>query len=1136
MSAASKARLAAERARERDLCSYYPLALHIPDSTSASGPRPSADSVLTALAQLAALRLPAARALISLIDSQSQIILAEATPALPLRSHGRDGAGHGHGLWLGSVSVPREGGICETVLSEDAVVINDLQADERFRDCSFVQQPPYARFYAGVPLKSAAGHAIGVFCVIDDRPRDGLDDDQLLYLHDVAATTVSYLAASRAQDTNSKAEQMVRGLTSFVTGAADLQNSEELDVPRPPAIPSSSSPFPSRRPVPAREQPHSETSRSTPSDQTQPADALDDDDTISLQDQILPPGSKRMFSRAANIMRESCNLEGVIFFDASVANSSPPDVSPPEASAEDSDIDCYLVSSSAGDDSSESNPSSDSTGASSTTCKILGFADTARSSRDGNVPRRDYLGLSETALRRLLNRHPDGKIFNISKGDFDQIRRRRRGKPKGKTAVDVIVDVAHNARSAAVIPLWDFERQRWFAGCLCWVSTPNRLLTYGSDLLYLRAFGHSVMTELSRIESVAIDQAKTTFVESMSHELRSPLHGMLGGVEYLQSTTLDTFQNNILNSISMCGRTLLDTVSNLLEYSKINEVTGPNPTSPGERRRRRLAGRVSSSPAVDICQLTEETVEAVFSGQSYNIYPPPSDGEDDYFSSSASPSSPPVEKPIRKAVRVILDMPHRSSWAFSIEPGIWRRILMNVFGNALKFTTSGFIRVSLAAMDVEDERSEITLSVVDSGIGMSLSYLQDGLFKPFSKATPFSSGAGLGMSVVKRLVQTLGGDITVTSREDAGTEVKVCITLQKGMSLPGSRHFEAYVTRRANAMPVSLVREHIPHHDQSLALYALSERYFHSSLASTLNDWFSIRTADSDVHSDSSQLVLYPGPIFNSMFQTRSHTGVSVVIALDGIEATTLRMDPRVTQGQVEVVVQPCGPSKLARILHRYLKRLDNTSTPPPPPDIAPFSASSPTSITPVPPPSPFPNPSPAHDDEQTPTAPVSSDPLPFPSSTVPLPHRQRHPSPSRTASVPSPSKAAARTTKEILIVDDNPLNLRLLSAFLHKHGLPHTSARNGLEAVNLFKSDRKRWAAVLMDLSMPVMDGVTATREIRAWERRCGSLRDGVHIVVITGLGSATARFEATSAGADIFMTKPIQFAALMKTLRGRV
>jgi signal transduction histidine kinase len=73
------------------------------------------------------------------------------------------------------------------------------------------------------------------------------------------------------------------------------------------------------------------------------------------------------------------------------------------------------------------------------------------------------------------------------------------------------------------------------------------------------AFGNSVMAELARIDAVDADQAKTRFISSISHELRSPLHGILAGAELLQESGKDAFQKSMFNTINMCGRTLLDT-------------------------------------------------------------------------------------------------------------------------------------------------------------------------------------------------------------------------------------------------------------------------------------------------------------------------------------------------------------------------------------------------------------------------------------------------------------------------------------------------------------------------------------------------------------------------------------------------
>ncbi|KAB2581087.1 Oxidative stress response two-component system protein SSK1 [Lasiodiplodia theobromae] len=1320
--------LAAERARERNVFSYYPQSLDIVDlrprlesapkrlPPEGHEPRPSKDAALVAFAQLGTHRLAASRAFISLIDSQSQIILAEATKTVSLGNTSIRAAEDP--LWLGSAIIPRTFGACECTLEADHLVVNDLHQDDRFHGRPFVGAAPNLRFYAGVPLRTPQGIPIGVYCVVDDQPRDGLDDQGLFFMQDVAATVVSYLSAVQAFDANRKAEQMIRGLTSFVTGAADIQRSDELDVPRKAQRPSAPSPAHSPHQHPEPKEASPTTPRGTQDDRD---DDEDDADTALPHDDLLSPGTKRMFSRAANIMRESSDLNGVIFFDASVANSSPSAEGPSSPSTEESD------DASAHHQVDESSGSTASSYADSRhpTCRILGFADAGRSSRHGAVARKDYLGLTEDSLRRLLKRHPHGKIFNIERQSTDNIpmKQTRKGRARRSTAVEAIVDVAHNARSAAIIPLWDYERQRWFAGCLCWSSKPNRQLSYGSDLLYLRAFGHSIMAELGRIDSIALDKAKTSFIESMSHELRSPLHGILGGVEYLLEMHLDTFQTSIVNSIAMCGRTLLDTVQNVLEYSKINEFTGPyakSSKSESLKPVRPSHAPPSTAPSVNICRLTEETVEAVFAGQSYNMasHPSATDDNDSFLSSGPSPSSQSQSRPElypRKAIRLILDLPVRPCWTFAIQPAIWRRILMNVFGNALRFTDAGFVRVSLAAQDVNDQESEITLTIVDSGSGMSSNYIKDGLFKPFSQEDPFSPGTGLGMSIVQRLVNNLGGEVSVESRVGVGTTIKIHVVLSRREDSTDS--ITSRVFSRTNGMRVAVAGPMIPEDDPNHALACQSEFQFHGSLTDSLKAWFGIDVVPlDDINADSSQMIMYPWPSFNLMFKPRSRKGVSMVVAMDGMEASTLRADERVTSQWIDVVTQPCGPSKLTKIFERYLSLLNSNSEAPtqrenkssPLPETAPYAPiiRSPfsrqqaleedarSSKEGAPSPTPAPAESRIPELELPPTSVSTETTNSIPSAhTVAetAPSQTSHPHQLHTDRRESRAKADETTTptapprsgNEILIVDDNALNLRLLSAFLNKAGFKnHTSAANGLEAVNLYKKDPSRWAAVLMDLSMPVMDGVTATREIRAWEKRNGigdeggngkgdkadlerrglkrvstngyvedtpprrrggdeesakkekeqehagehpappaapppessgpsieelkregesaneqaeenSLsesaprqqvpspstsqsaaektsptedkkqpekssvpssssssasnspqaaadstnngKEAVHIIVITGLGSAAARYEATSAGADVFMTKPIQFGALMKTLKGR-
>ena len=118
------------------------------------------------------------------------------------------------------------------------------------------------------------------------------------------------------------------------------------------------------------------------------------------------------------------------------------------------------------------------------------------------------------------------------------------------------------------------------------------------------------------------------------------------------------------------------------------------------------------------------------------------------------------------------------------------------------------------------------------------------------------------------------------------------------------------------------------------------------------------------------------------------------------------------------------------------------------------------------------------------------------------------------------------------LIVDDNQINLRLLGTAMKKMKVSYNEAMNGQEALDIYKANPSAFAIILMDISMPVMDGVTATREIRSYEREQALPK--TPIVAMTGLASAVARSEAQEAGMNDYFTKPVNFgkvAALMKT-----
>lgn len=124
-----------------------------------------------------------------------------------------------------------------------------------------------------------------------------------------------------------------------------------------------------------------------------------------------------------------------------------------------------------------------------------------------------------------------------------------------------------------------------------------------------------------------------------------------------------------------------------------------------------------------------------------------------------------------------------------------------------------------------------------------------------------------------------------------------------------------------------------------------------------------------------------------------------------------------------------------------------------------------------------------------------------------------------------------------VLLVDDNKINLNLLTMFMKKCGFSYEEAENGEEAVDTFKKStigdaepgapvKKHFDYILMDISMPVMNGIEATKRIRKLEAEYKIPRTTVF--ALTGLASADARLDAMSAGVDLFLPKPVKFAEL--------
>jgi hypothetical protein len=130
---------------------------------------------------------------------------------------------------------------------------------------------------------------------------------------------------------------------------------------------------------------------------------------------------------------------------------------------------------------------------------------------------------------------------------------------------------------------------------------------------------------------------------------------------------------------------------------------------------------------------------------------------------------------------VFLDIDPSVSWGFHTQPGALRRIIMNLFGNALKYTSKGYVLVSLkqetAMKGSSGKRPEVVLTVYDSGQGIGEEFLRSKLFTAFSQEDRLAPGTGLGLSLVRHITSSLGGVISVTSKVNRGTVVRVSLPL-----------------------------------------------------------------------------------------------------------------------------------------------------------------------------------------------------------------------------------------------------------------------------------------------------------------------------------------------------------------------
>ena len=843
--------------------------------------------------------------------------LSEATRTLSIQSEARHGSGDS--LWLGSVIMPRDSGFCGMALEnaislplteganeDDIYVIDDLWEHPLCAGAPFLTSGPRIRFYAGAPLRASDGSIIGIYCIFDNKLRPGgLKEDEKEFLRDMAKTTVDHLETMRSRAQHTRSNRLVSGLESFIDGLASVRSPEQEAQNRLDPVAENPSNL-AQQDVAAAEAPRPEAS-----DQRDFAPQGDDADAPgiapkSLWELALPPGSKPMFSRAASIIQQSGDYDGVAFFYMDSHHSKgrsshqqdrrrrpstakrvetlpAPAVDTPLSFDAGSSSDSHVIGWTDSEDSSAAEqPSPESV------CPLLSYRLASGNNRKspagpfGRFKQRDLDRLigSKGPRARTITLNPRGEVLpgdtsssgsgpepkaplTLREGDEDTTPRSTASEARHSKIQRQLIKSLRRISSDAVaygcLPLWDFERQRYLAYCIVWSSSGSRHMKEDGDLTYLRIFSNSIAIALSHIDAIADNRTKSTFVSSMSHELRSPLHGLISATNFLNDSALNRFQHEMVNVISKCAHTLLDTVDNVMDFAKMTSLApqrkaSASPLSTPAMQAQGDASGSSLSTVIDLSVLIEEVIETVLMGFSVQhdfVY----DDADPRASFNRAPSFNSTAKSLssskravnsRGRVKVVLQVPQRN-WCVRTQAGAWRRIIMNLFGNSLKYTSDGLIMIRL---EVPTEQMSlklpISLHVDDTGKGISKHYLDTHLFTPFSQQDEFASGTGLGLSIVKQITDALGGNINVSSSEGAGTNVCVQLVVPTSSTTSSSSddtNTIAAVAERLNGKRICVLDDTCvePSID---ATHADTEVY--NALAKTMKDWFGVEAPLSD--------------------------------------------------------------------------------------------------------------------------------------------------------------------------------------------------------------------------------------------------------------------------------------------------
>jgi signal transduction histidine kinase/CheY-like chemotaxis protein len=539
----------------------------------------------------------------------------------------------------------------------------------------------------------------------------------------------------------------------------------------------------------------------------------------------------------------------------------------------------------------------------------------------------------------------------------------------------------------------------------------------------------------ARREADSANRSKSEFVANMSHEIRTPMTAILGYADVLAAHLLDEDDLHCVETIRRNGRFLLEIINDILDLSKIE------------------AGRLDMNlEPIRIDSLVNDILAMM------------------------------RLRAVEKGLKLDAEFAGRIPETIESDPRRVRQILINLIGNAIKFTDRGSVRLRIT---FDESRSQIVFEVADTGIGIS-EELQGRLFRPFTQAdasvTRHYEGTGLGLAITRRLAEMLGGQVSVVSRLQKGSTFRV--TLSTG-SLEGVRLVEPRLVEETSSVApgVPNLRDcRVLVVDDRSEIRFLAKQFIEKSGATVevaVDGDDAIRAIErSECRDEPFDVVLLDMqmPVKDGYTTARELRARGFKQPIIAVTAHAMQGDRKrcLEVGCNDYTPKPLEPRRLLELISQYCRKPAKRG--------------------------------------------AASETEPF------MCERTCDLRPNRCSGAQTdegPGANAAATRRRVLLVDDSADACLAQSMLLKMRGYEVQTVTSGREALAVY--ERFKPEIVLMDLGMPEMSGFDVVRQLRGKPGGERSL-----FIAVSGRGEEEDRNKAREAGFHRYAIKPVDLADL--------